>query len=167
MACSAPVEDGAGCSSTAYHVTPQGDDLFRPLRRAWLQRLANSGLVHKIVSAISSGAKAPPLSPGPLTPFFGDLRSFLHVESDDTWAHLRQITPGQPFRISLWHALSLLFKDPDVDLFPHLRNGVPLGFAQPIPPCPVLTPLSEPTARPQNFAMIVSPLGNPLWIILS
>ena len=140
-----PVEDGAGCSSTACHVTPQGDDIFRPLRRAWMERLIKSGLVHTIVSAVSSGDKASPLSDEQLLPFFDDLRSFLHVECDATWSNLLHITPGQPFRISLWRTLSLLLKDPDADLFPHLREGVPLGFAQPIPPCPVLT-LSELTA---------------------
>ena len=133
-----PVEDGAGTGSTACHTRPQTDDYFKALRHAWSARLARTGLVPKIVTALSSGSKSAPLSEVELAPFFLDLREFLQVRQDDTWAALMSIDEGQPFRLSLWHTLSLIFKDADADLFAHLHAGVPLGFSAPIPPCPLL-----------------------------
>ena len=133
-----PVEDGAGMGSTACHTRPQSEDHFKALRHAWSARLLSSGLVPKIVTALSSGSKSAPLSEAELAPFFLDLREFLQVRQDDTWTALLSIDKGQPFRLSLWHALSLIFKDADAGLFPHLHAGVPLGFSDAIPPCPLL-----------------------------
>ena len=145
-----PIQDGAGNSSTACHAKPQSEDVFRTFRHVWSTHLADSGLVFKVVNALSSGSKQPPLTDDELLPFLNDLRAFLRVQCPATWASLLHVE-GQPFRLNLWHALSLIGKDPDAGLFRNLREGIPLGFAAPIPPCPVMhISLHEPT--------VVSPL---------
>ena len=78
--------------------------------------------------------------------FESDLRFFFRVESDDTWAKLMAVDAGQPFRLNLWHCLSVICCDPDMDLFRILRDGVPLGIGSPIPPCKVLFPPESPDA---------------------
>ena len=133
-----PVEDGAGMGSAACHTHPQSEDHFKALRHAWSARLLSSGLVPKIVTALSSGSKSAPISEAELAPFFHDLREFLQVRQADTWTALLSIDEGQPFRLSLWHTLCLIFKDADAGLFPHLHAGVPLGSSDAIPPCPLL-----------------------------
>ena len=62
-----------------------------------------------------------------LQPFLDDLRGFLRVDSESTWNSLLSVLDGQPFRLNLWHCLSLLCSDPDSDYFHVLREGVPLG----------------------------------------
>ena len=48
------------------------------------------------------------------------------------------VLDGQPFRLNLWHCLSLLCSDPDADYFHVLREGVPLGIGSIIPQCSVM-----------------------------
>ncbi|CAE7236031.1 unnamed protein product [Symbiodinium sp. CCMP2592] len=81
-----------------------------------------------------------------VAPFLDDLRSFLHVEDDTTWNRLLLVQEGQPFRLNLWHCLSLVCADPDSGYFDLLRSGVPLGVPEPIPPCPVMHPPPSPDA---------------------
>ena len=47
----------------------------------------------------------------------------------DTW-HVRE---HQPFMLSALHALSLFAADPDINLFPALKEGAPTGFQHDIP----------------------------------
>ncbi|CAE7225121.1 unnamed protein product [Symbiodinium natans] len=89
-----PVEDGAGTGSAACHVRPQSDDHFKALRRAWSARLAHTGLVPKIVTALSSGAKTAPLSEDELAPLFLDLREFLQVHQEELRAGWILEVPG-------------------------------------------------------------------------
>ncbi|CAE7346998.1 unnamed protein product [Symbiodinium natans] len=96
--------DGAGTNSTACHANPQHDDIFKALRHTWSSRLSASGLVPKIVTALSSGNKTPPLTQKELQPFLEDIRLFLHVTCDVTWQSLMQVDEGQPCRLNLWHA---------------------------------------------------------------
>ena len=85
-----------------------------------------------------------PLSSSVLSLFEQDLRTFLQVESDDVWARLMSVDDGQPFRLNLWHCLSVICHDPDMDFFRLLHEGVPLGIGTPIPPCKVLFPPDPP-----------------------
>ena len=100
-----------------------------------------SGLLTHLVSP----SKEPPLSDAALQPFLSDLRSFLRIDREDIWQRLLQVDPGQPFRLNLWHCLSVLTRDPDMDFFKLLHEGVPLGIGTPIPVCKVLFPPDPPS----------------------
>ena len=142
------IEDGAGTSSSAFWGLPRETDFLRPLRSLWLRRLETPGLLSGILSHMISPSKEPPISPAALRLFEADLRTFLQVDSDSTWAKLLSADAGQPFRLNLWHCLSVICCDPDMDFFRTLHEGVPLGIDAPIPPCKVLFPpesLAEPT----------------------
>ena len=140
------IEDGAGLCSSATPFPPTQSDALGGLRKAWCKRLLDSGLHQQIASRLLSGSKTNPLSEDELAPFLADLRSFLHVDSDSTWTSLLSVLDGQPFRLNLWHCLSLLCSDPDSDYFHILREGVPLGIASAIPVCPVMHPPAAPDA---------------------
>ena len=99
-----------------------------------------------IFSHMVSPSKDPPISPAALSLFESDLRAFLHVKSDDVWEKLLSMDSGQPFRLNLWHCLSVICCDPDMDFFRLLREGVPLDIGSPIPPCKVLFPPDPPDA---------------------
>ena len=60
----------------------------------------------RVVSALNSGRREPPLSDLELEPFLSDLRGFLGVTDDDIWRQLISVQPGQPFRLGLWQSLS-------------------------------------------------------------
>ncbi|CAE7613697.1 unnamed protein product [Symbiodinium sp. CCMP2592] len=139
------VEDGAGTCSTA-SPRPVSSDPLSSLRAAWTKRLLASGLAQRIAASLNSGSKSPPLSEAEVAPFLDDLRSFLHVEDDTIWKRLLLVQEGQPFRLNLWHCLSLVCADPDSGYFDLLRSGVPLGVPEPIPPCPVMHPPPSPDA---------------------
>ena len=103
------------------------------------------GFIPSVLSRLNSDAKAPPLSPDELIPFFGDLRSWLQVSDQALWSKLLEIDDGQPFRLNLWHALSLISSDPDSAFFDLLHTGVPLEIGPPIPVCRVLPPPDAPS----------------------
>ena len=124
------IEDGA----SAFWGTPREPDVLKPLRTAWLCRLQTPGLLSGLLTHLVS-FKDSPLSETALGPFLSDLRAFLCVKNDDTWAKLMHVDPGQPFRLNLWHCLSVLTRDPDMDFFRLF----------PIPPCKVLFPPDPPT----------------------
>ena len=139
------IEDGAGTCSSAFWGTPREPDVLKPLRSAWFSRLQTPSLLPGLLAHLVSPSKEPPLSESALEPFLADLRAFLCVKDDSTWAKLLHIDPGQPFRLNLWHCLSVLTRDPDMDFFRLLHEGVPLGIGEPIPPCKVLFPPDPPT----------------------
>ena len=134
------MEDGAGTCSTARPDPSKSSDPLRNLRTAWSRRLLSDGLATRVASALNSGSREPPLSDSDLEPFLSDLRSFLGITDEETWHQLLSVQPGQPFRLNLWHRLSLICADPDSDYFDILREGVPLGISSPIPPCKVMAP---------------------------
>ena len=103
-----------------------------------------SPIWHSVAHGIPS--KDLPISPTVFGLFKSDLRTFLRVESDDLWAKLMAVDPGQPFRLNLWHCLSVICYDPDMDFFRILHEGVPLDIGSPIPPCKVLFPPESPDA---------------------
>ena len=131
----ARIEDGAGTCSSAFWGTPREPDILKPLRSSWLGRLQSPGLLSGILTHLVSPSKEPPLSDAALAPFLEDLRSFLCVRDEATWTKLLYVDPGQPFRLNLWHCLSVLVKDPDMDFFRLLHAGVSLMIGGPIPPC--------------------------------
>ena len=132
------IEDGAGTCSSAFWQVPRERDSFKDLRHAWLRRIMQPGFIQSVLSRLNSDAKAPPLSPDELLPFFGDLRSWLQVSDQALWSKLLEIDDGQPFRLNLRHALSLIGSDPDSAFFDLLHTGVPLRIGTPIPVCCVL-----------------------------
>ena len=76
-----------------------------------------------------------------LQPFLADSRSWLGVADESTWQRLLSVDPGQPFRLHLWHALSLIVCDPDSDFFADLHE---VGIGSEIPACKVLLPPDSP-----------------------
>ena len=114
---------------------------FRPLN---LTCSAGSGLHQRISSRLLSGSKEEPVCQSELQPFLDDLRGFLRVDSESTWNSLLSVLDGQPFRLNLWHCLSLLCSDPDSDYFHVLREGVPLGVGSVIRQCSVMHPPAPP-----------------------
>ena len=140
------IEDGAGTCSSASWQVPRERDFFKDLRHAWLRRILQPGFIPSVLSRLNSDAKAPPLSPAELLPFFDDLRSWLQISDQALWSKLLEIDDGQPFRLNLWHALSLIGSDPDSAFFDLLHTGVPLGIGTPIPVCSVLPPPVSPTS---------------------
>ena len=136
------IEDGAGTCSSAFWGVPREPDVLKPLHAAWLHRLQTPGLLSGLLAHLVSPSKEPPLSGVALGPFLSDLRVFLRVKNDETWEKLLHVDPGQPFRLNLWHCLSVLTRDPDMDFFRLLHEGVPLRIGDPIPPCKVLFPPS-------------------------
>ena len=114
---SSRIEDGAGTCSSAFWGKPREPDVLKPLRSAWLKRLEAPGLLSGLLTHLVSPSKEPPLSDAALQPFLSDLRSFLRIDREDIWQRLLQVDPGQPFRLNLWHCLSVLTRDPDMDFF--------------------------------------------------
>ena len=135
---------GLATCSSAFCGTFREPDVLKPLRSAWLRRLQTPGLLSGLLAHLVSPSKDPPLSESALHPFLADLRAFLCVRDDATWAKLLHVDPGQPFRLSLWHCLSVLTRDPDMDFFRLLHEGVVLGIGELIPPCKVLLPPGPP-----------------------
>ena len=140
------VEDGAGTCSTARPDPAKFSDPLRSLRTSWSRRFLSGGVAVRIAAALNSGSRDPPLSDSELAPFLSDLRNFLGVSDDATWAQLLRVQPGQPFRLELWHRLCLACSDPDTEYFDLLREGVPLGISSPIPACKVMAPPGPPDA---------------------
>ena len=138
------VEDGAGTCSTARPDPAKFSDPLRNLRTAWSRRFLSDSFAVRIAAALNSGSRDPPLSDSELAPFLSDLRCFLGISDDATWAQLLRVQPGQPFRLELWHRLCLACSDPDTEYFDLLREGVPLGISSPIPACKVMAPPGPP-----------------------
>ena len=145
LASATPPHRRRGTCSSAFWQVPRERDSFKDLRHAWLRRIMQPGFIPSVPSRLNSDAKAPPLSPDELLPFFGDLRSWLQVSDQALWSKLLEIDDGQPFRLNLWHALSLIGSDPDSAFFDLLHTGVPLGIGTPIPVCCVLPPPDAPS----------------------
>ena len=142
---SSRIEDGAGTCSSAFWGVPREPDILKPLRSAWLARFQTPGLLSGLLAHLVSPSKEAPLSDTALQPFLADLRAFLHIDREDVWRRLLHVDPGQPFRLNLWHCLSVLVRDPDMDFFKLLHEAVPLGIGQPIPACKVLFPPDPPS----------------------
>ena len=102
------IEDGAGTCSSAFWNVPRERDTLGPLRALWLARLQTPGLLSGILSHLVSPSKDMPISSRALSLFEQDLRTFLQVESDDVWEKLLSVDDGQPFRLNLWHCLSVM-----------------------------------------------------------
>ncbi|CAE7873637.1 LRRC45 [Symbiodinium necroappetens] len=139
------VEDGAGSCSTGSWSVPQGEDCFKQLRQAWIQRITCPAFLGKFRANLASGSKDPPLSDVELRPFLDDLRCFLRL-SDKEFETLKCVPPGQPFRLFLLEALLEVSRDPDLAFIDILVEGVPLGVDEAMPSCPALFPPSEPVA---------------------
>lgn len=94
------IEDGGGLPSTALHMSCPTTDPLASLRTRWFQRLSDTKQCLKIVSALLSGCKEPPLSQEELAPYVEDLIEFLGCPPGD---HVLAVIPGQPFRLHLWY----------------------------------------------------------------
>ena len=134
------IEDGAGTCSSAFWQRRRGSDCFKPLRTAWLRCFSQPSIDSAPVKPYNSASKEPPLAHEDLQPFLSDVCSWLGVTDELTWQKLLSVDRGQPFRLNLWHALSLVMSDPDADFFTHLHGGVPLEIGSDIPVCKVLLP---------------------------
>ena len=121
---------------------PQRHDKLASLRSRWFRRLSNSRQCLKITAALLSGCKEPPLSESELKPYIEDMLEILDCPPGD---FLLDISPGQPFRLKLWHRLATFLRDPDADFLLQLPKGVHFGVNEPLTPSP---------AWPQHSGML-------------
>ena len=114
-----------GLPSSALHMSRPLSDPLVGLRSRWFKRLSDTKDCFKIVAALSSGCKEPPLSHEELVPYIDDLLELLSCPPGD---HILHTPPGQPFRLHLWYHLASFLGDP--------VRGVPLGVNQTLAPSP-------------------------------
>ena len=126
----------------AQHMQPQRHDKMAALRSRWFRRLSDSRHCLKITAALLSGCKEPPLSEDELKPYLEDMLEILDCPPGD---FLLDISPGQPFRLKLWHRLATFLRDPDADFLLQLPTGVRLGVNESLTPSP---------AWPQHSGML-------------
>ena len=107
--------DGAGMRSTADHSIPQPNHPLTIVVRAWLHWLDEQKLIPKILAHVGSGNASPPL--------------FLSMPCPSELAP----DAGQPYRLSLLHALATASNDPNLKLVPLLAEGVPTGAVSDLP----------------------------------
>ena len=118
--------DGAGMHSTADHSVPQPSHPLGTVAHAWLRWATTQNLIPKILAHVSSDTPEPPLSA---------------QESEEiAFAAVNLPAPtsmapdnGQPYRLSLLHALASASDDPDIKLIPLLSEGVPTGALSELP----------------------------------
>ena len=90
------IEDGGGClagPSSALHMSRPLSDPLVGLRSRWFKRLSDTKDCFKIVAALSSGCKEPPLLHEELVPYIDDLLELLSCPPGD---HILHTPPGQP-----------------------------------------------------------------------
>ena len=111
--------------STADHSIPQPNHPLTIVARAWLQWLDAQKLIPKILAHVGSGNASPPLS---------------EQQSEIAFRAMNMPCPselapdeGQPYRLSLLHALATASNDPDLKLVPLLAEGVPTGAVSELP----------------------------------
>ena len=118
------IEDGGGIPSTAFHMSRPLKDPLVGLRSRWFKRLSDSKQCLKIVAALRSGCKEPPLSHEELKPYIDDLCDILGCPPGD---HLLLVPLGQPFRLHLWYHLASFLGDPDAHFLLELVKRVSIG----------------------------------------
>ena len=127
------IEDGGGLPCSALHMSRPTSDPLVSLRSHWFKRLSDTKQCLKIVAALLSGCKEPPLSQEELAPYIDDLIELLGAPPGD---HLLAVPSGQPFRLHLWHRLASFLGDSDAQVLLDLVQGVPLGVNEPLTPSP-------------------------------
>ena len=126
------IEDGGGLRARLYICHAQRLTLC--LRSRWSKRLSDTKQCLKIVAALLSGCKEPPLSQAELAPYTDDLLELLGCPPGD---HLLMAAPpGQPFKLHLWYRLASFLGDTDARLLLDLVQGVPLGVNEQLVPSP-------------------------------
>lgn len=115
------IEDGGGLPSSALHMSRPTSDPLVSLRSRWFKRLSDTKQCLKIVAALLSGCKEPPLSQEELAPYIDDMIELLGCPPGD---HLLAVPPGQPFKLHLWYRLASFLDDSDAHFLLDLVQGV-------------------------------------------
>ena len=121
--------DGAGMHSTADHSIPQPDHPLTIVARAWMHWLDTQKLIPKILAHVGSGNASPPLSDKQSEEAARIAFRAMNVPCPADLAP----DEGQPYRLSLLHALATASNDPDIKLVPLLAEGVPTGAVSELP----------------------------------
>ena len=122
--------DGAGMNSTADHTFPKSSKLHELAELYWkeieAQQAADSATLHL-------------QSAQPSHPFGEELQESLariaasHLLPSTPIDEALHISPGQPHRLQLLHAIASQSSDPDLQLIPLLEEGVPTGVFSTLP----------------------------------
>ena len=103
------IEDGGGLPSSAFDMARLPKDPLESLCSRWFKRLSDTKQCLKVVAALQSGCKEPPLSKDELAPYVADL---LETPGCPPGDHLLHVPPGQPFSGSMfgisWHHLLVI-----------------------------------------------------------
>ena len=134
------VEDGGGWPSTADWISPAGADPFSGLRAKTLEMVHTPEFMARLLVYGSGGAPT-------VKDEFGDEVTADFFTPAET-SQLRQLALeelsaagiqtsldvdwGQPFLLDLLEGFSVLTGDPDTELIPTLRAGVPIGVGEPV-----------------------------------
>ena len=87
------------------------------------QALETPGLLSGILSHLVSSGKV--AYPRRWLTYLNPICELSCVSNRMTSSNLLQLDAGQPFRLNLWHCLSVLYRNPDMDFFHLLHESVP------------------------------------------
>ena len=109
--------------STADHSVPQPSHPLGTVAHAWPRWATTQNLILKILAHVSSDTPEPPLSAQESEEAALIAFAAVNLAPDN----------GQPYRLSLLHALASASDDPDIKLLPLLSEGVPTGALSELP----------------------------------
>ena len=126
-------QDGGGLFSFPDWSYPRGPtaDIFRDLRQSFFKLILDNSFHKRIICHFHRQDSAPPFSPDELEPFREILEHWMTQHGMEVDWSVRE---HQPMHLGILHAFSKFMNDADGELFPHLIQGVPTGFADDIPP---------------------------------
>ena len=125
------LHDGAGRFSVADWSIPGSSDTLKGLRKAFLHLCLTSRADKRLLARASNPLPEPLFSTAEVAQARELVFPSLGIPTpDNAW----YVHPYQPMCLHAFEALAQHCADPDVQLFPHLRMGVPTGYLHDIPP---------------------------------
>ena len=135
------LKDGGGVWSDADWMSPRSSDFLWELRRFWMERIAEWGLVPRLLAHVTQAEPLPLLRDDEVDVLRQDVVAFLRSRG---WQCTARVAEGQPFTLGIWDALLGYLQDCDADLPDILQKGVPTGILSDIPASGVWHPVDRP-----------------------